>query len=112
MLLDSYLDKKYPGRLDAYYQALRGSDKKVVESAVNRITKKPTDKLSTVIEKFVESRFLYDYVDDAKLLYRVNQVMQRVKLDQLPDTTTEFVAEARRQTYERAEELLETTRQK
>jgi hypothetical protein len=52
---------------------------------------------------------LYDYTEDAKLLIRLNQVMRRVRLPQLPDTLAEQFPEARRRVKARRDELLTPT---
>ena len=116
LLLDSYLHQKLPGHLDRYYQALRSLRPEVVQSAVNRIvstakTRRPmpqTDKLVKLIPRFADEGFLYDYGDDIKLLFRLNQVMKRIGLHQIPDDVLPFVEKARVAVNLRAEELLDT----
>ena len=53
---------------------------------------------------------MYDYLDDGKLLSRLNQVMRRVKLPPLPPALLPFLPEARQRVSERRDELL-TNRQ-
>jgi hypothetical protein len=50
--------------------------------------------------------FLSDYLNDRRLLRRLNQVMRRVPLPQLPDATTDWFREVRARTYEQAPTLL------
>ncbi len=57
-----------------------------IQRCVNMITGRPTDGLAPVIERYVDARFLYDYLDETTLLFRLNQVMKRVGLTPLPDT--------------------------
>ncbi|MCB9940019.1 MAG: hypothetical protein H6823_17405, partial [Planctomycetaceae bacterium] len=51
-------------------------------------------------------RFLYDYAEDGKLLFRLNNVMRRVRLPALPQDLTKFFPEARRLVRHRSAELL------
>ena len=114
LLLDSHLHNRLPGFLDRYYQALSSINPEVVQSAVNRITataktRRPmpqTNKLAVLIPKFVTERFLYDYERDDLLVMRLNQVLKRIRLNQIPDDVLPFVAEARVEVNDRAEELL------
>ena len=85
LLLDSTLIEDQPGQLDEYYSVLSQIEAEAVQQVVERIAERPADRLAWFIERFVEVRFLADYPDDEKLVYRLNQVMQRVKLPALPD---------------------------
>jgi hypothetical protein len=109
LLLDAVLIEQEPPRLDAYYQALASVDAEVVQSCVNRIAAKTTDRLAPLLPRFLSERFLYDYADDAKLLHRLNQVMRRVNLPPLPDQLLDFFPEARRTVAERHLDLLNNT---
>ncbi len=114
LLLDSHLHQTHPGLLDRYYQALDSVNAEVVQSAVNRITataktRKPmpkTDKLVKVIAGFVSERFLYDYCSNERLLHRLNQVMRKVGLGEIPDDVLPFFAKARVDVVKRADEML------
>ena len=46
-------------------------------SAVNAMAPRPTDRLAPMIVAFRRERILWDYLDDARLLARLNQVMRR-----------------------------------
>ncbi|MFI4876867.1 MAG: hypothetical protein ACIALR_16060, partial [Blastopirellula sp. JB062] len=59
-------------------------DPAIVESAVNQIATRSSDRVAWFIERFLEVRFLEDYAEDEKLILRLNQVLQRVKLPALP----------------------------
>ncbi len=106
LLLDSYLHKRYPGRLDRYYQAIRFVRPDVVQSAVNRITGKPTDRLADLIGRFADARFLYDYDENEKLLMRINQVLSRITLDPMPPLVASWIGTARERVEEVAPSLL------
>ena len=106
LLLDSYLHQKYPGRLDRYYDAMRSVDPRTVQSAVNRMATRQTDKLAEVLPSFIKSGFLYDYCDDERLLFRLNQVMKRINFDLLPADLTTYFPQARDKVAARVDELL------
>ena len=65
------------------------------------------ERLPEMIGLFCRERFLYDYPDDAKLLTRLNRVMCRVKLPELPPSMLTFLAGARQPVRERLPELLD-----
>jgi hypothetical protein len=84
MLLDAILIERYPARLAGYYFALSQLDAGLVEETVNFMARRPTDRLKLLIPRFVEERFLLDYADSERLLFRLNQIMRRVGLSPLP----------------------------
>ena len=49
---------------------------------------------------------MYDYLDDGKLLTRLNHVMRRVGLPQLPLTIVDLIPSMRHRVRERMTELL------
>ena len=77
-----------------------------IQRCVNTITGKPTDRLVETIERFIELRFLYDYLDPQKLLGRVNQVLRRVRLAPLPDSVADWLPEASNLVESRRQNLL------
>jgi hypothetical protein len=106
LLLDAVLIDQKPELLDAYYAAMATIEPELVQTCVNRMAAKPTDRLVPLLPRFISERFLYDYADDGKLLHRLNQVMRRVNLPPLPESLLGFFPEARRQIDERHKELL------
>lgn len=106
LLLDSSLIVRYPQRIAAYYAALSRIDAQVVQRIVNRMATKQTFHLQTMIGIFCRERFLYDYADDQRLLFRLNQVMKRVRLPALPDVLGEWFPPARLAVEKRADALL------
>ena len=85
LLLDGVLIEEQPGMLDAYYRRLAEVDPDRGRGRVNRMAREPTSRLAMFIPLFHREQFLRDYLDPARLLYRLNQVMRRIKLNQLPD---------------------------
>ncbi len=106
LLLDAELIRHDPGRLDAYYLGLEAMDVELVGWIVDKIATGPAQRLSELIPRFSAERFLYDYADDGKLLYRLNGVMHRVRLPPLPDSLCEWFPLARRRVSQRMPELL------
>lgn len=106
ILLDAALIERNAAQLNAYYQALEDLDPVLVSQAVDRMTTGRVERLPDMIFLFCRERFLYDYQDDAKLLARLNRVMHRVQLPQLPPSMISFLAEARQPVRERLPELV------
>ena len=107
ILLDASLVAENPARLEAYYRALGRVDALLVEQVVNRMASRPTERLAPMISGFCREQILRDYLEDGRLLVRLNQVMRRVKLAQLPEGFRELLPEARRLVEDRKGELLE-----
>lgn len=106
LLLDASLIEHDLGQLDAYYAAMSEIAPEEVAAAVGEITGQEIDLLAQFIPRFAAERFLYDYLDDAKLLWRLNQVMRRLQLPALPAEVAEFFPEARQRVRDRGHELL------
>ena len=106
LLLDAVLIEQHPQALDRYYQRLREIDPRQVEAAVNQMARGETRRLSLLIPLFIEDRFLTDYATDTLLLARLNRVLRRVKLPELPTRAIDVLAAARELLRERWQELL------
>ncbi|MCU0960269.1 MAG: hypothetical protein MUF48_09205 [Pirellulaceae bacterium] len=106
ILLDAALIERDVRRLDQYYAALAVIDPNLVARAVALMTTGPAPGLAGLICLFCRERFLYDYLDDAKLLLRLNRVMRRVRLRPLPATILAALPGARQRVRQRAGELL------
>lgn len=107
VLLDAALIADHPDQLEAYYVALERVDPALIEAAVNEMAPRRTERLAWMIDRFRRTRILSDYVEDAKLFVRLNQVMRRVRLAQLPDEFRCILPEARRKVALRKTELLD-----
>ncbi len=106
ILLDASLIAEFPKRLDAYYAAVRSVDPRLVGDVVNGLASRRSELWIVLIPRFCAERFLYDYLDDAKLLKRLNQVMRRVGLAALPDDLLAVLPAARAAVDGRRDELL------
>lgn len=83
LILDAILVERDPDRLDAYYQLLGGLDGKRLATAAALMAGRWID-LGPWLPRFCESQFLRDYADPARLAFRLNQVLRRIKLEPLP----------------------------
>lgn len=106
LLLDDVLIAENPARLDSYYAAMESLDRQAVEQAVNRMAPRPAERLAGFVERFCAERFLSDYRDDARLLFRLNQVMRRANLPQLPDSYRVLFDAARNMVRDRRDDLI------
>jgi len=106
VLLDAALIAENPARLEDYYRLLEMADPSQIQDVVNRMAQRPTDRLAGMIRLFCRERILWDYLDDAKLLKRLNQVMRRVGLAELPEGFVVLLPTARHLVERRKAELL------
>lgn len=107
ILLDAALIEQDIEQLDAYYETLEELDPEAISEAMHRMTTGRADRMPEMIHLFCRERFLYDYLDDAKLLTRLNRVMCRVKLPELPSSMLTILAGARQPVREQLQKLLD-----
>lgn len=106
LLLDSTIHASNPAVLDRYYEALGEVDAATVAVTVGAMADVDASQLASIIAKFCELRFLYDYADDERLTFRLNQVMRRVRLPELPPQFTTMLPAARTLVGKHARALL------
>lgn len=106
LLLDAALIAEAPGQLEDYYDALGAVDAGAVVAAVAEIAGVAVPSLGGLIERFRGERFLSDYADDAKLMFRIGQVLARVGLPPIAPALAGVLPEARRMVAARRSELL------
>ncbi len=110
MLLDDWLSQRYPGKLEEYYQRLDELSGARLEEIVAELAGVDRQQVDVPVERFLPrflaERFLFDYREDSRLLYRLNQVMRRVRLPELPATMLEWFPRARERVEELAPQLL------
>ncbi len=107
VLLDASLIAEEPARLDAYYRAMDSLDAQRVQQAVNRMAPRQTGDLVWMIDRFRRERILWDYLDDDRLMIRLNQVMNRVRLSHIPDAFRRVLPEIRQRVTQQKDALLE-----
>ena len=106
LLLDSVLIEENPARLEEYYASIEGVDGFLIEQFVERLVGRRADHLAFFLGLFCRERFLADYADDQRLVYRLNQVLRRVKMPKLDDSFRRILPDARKRVRRRKEELL------
>lgn len=106
MLLDAHWIRDSKSLADRYYAAVANADAGVIQQAVVTMTGKSVVGLVDVIGRYRTARFLYDYLDHAKLLMRINQVMARVGLAPLPESLVDWLAETDQLVESRRQRLL------
>lgn len=84
LLMDATLCEDYPRLLSDYYLAFVQPEAQFVERLVSSVATQPATGLSRFLDLFVQERFLADYANNERLLYRLNQVMKRVGARTLP----------------------------
>jgi hypothetical protein len=107
ILLDAFLTENTPRLLHRYYATMVQVNGTLIEGTVNQLAARPASRLAQFIQRFNEVQFLYDYLDDAKLLGRLNQVLRRVTLPPLDESFQPVLAEARRILRDHGDELLQ-----
>jgi hypothetical protein len=115
MLLDDWLSKIYPGKLKEYYLQLerlcgRELERIVVDLAGLSAEANGQLPVEQFLPRFRQERFLFDYSDDPRLLYRLNQVMRRVRLPALPPAILDWLPGARQEVLQLAPRLLSSYR--
>tara|TARA_R110002073_G_scaffold61636_9_gene154960 strand:+ start:14864 stop:15565 length:702 start_codon:yes stop_codon:yes gene_type:complete len=106
ILLDAFWIRDDPTTVERYYGLLTDLSSEKIQTCVNKITGKPTENLAKAIDRFIELRFLYDYLDNDKLLFRLNQVMSRVGLAALPPQVGQWLSQASTLVQSRRTQLL------
>lgn len=95
LLLDAAIIADRPESVLRYYDVLAEVDSARVAAAIGEMTDADASQVAPIIDKFRELRFLEDYVDDRRLLFRLNQVMRRVGLPELPTAFVDMLPDAR-----------------
>ena len=106
LLLDAALIAEDRRGVDAYYAALERVDAEFVAAAIGQMNGCDASGVAGLITRFVELKFLYDYMEDETLLFRLNQAMRRVKLPELPARMLEILPGARKLVAEHRAALL------
>jgi hypothetical protein len=109
LLLDDCLIQEDPSQLDRYYEVMQSIDGQVVGNFIAQSTGNSPelfDRFVSFLPRFAEVRFLYDYADNAKLLFRLNNVMDRVGLAQIPESMLTLLPAMRAAVIERKDELV------
>ncbi len=95
LLIDAELIARNERAIHQYYENFREIDAKRVADVVSALATKPADDLARLLPLFVKERFLFDYLDNDRLRWRLNQVMKRVSLPPLPESVVDVFDEGR-----------------
>lgn len=106
LLLDAVLIERDPSCLDRYYAAVSEVDVNAVHEFVSEMAPRPPERLPKFITLFRDVQFLRCYTDPARLLTRINQVLDRVKLSHLPPQAIKVLESSYALVEERADALL------
>lgn len=106
MFLDAFWIRDDREIAERYFAAISAQSWETIQHSVNRITGKPTDRLTQIIGRFHDVQFLYDYLDPQTLLFRLNQVMKRVGLSLLPESVGHWLPAAEKLVESRRTALL------
>ncbi len=106
LLLDAVLIEQSPSGLAKYYRVLEGLDHAFIESTLEQILDRPVGNVAKLIRRFAVERFMYDYLEDTRLLRRLNQIMVRVNLPPLPNALLNWLPEARQVVFQNSAALL------
>lgn len=106
LLLDAELIARDPRHLDRYYVAIDRVDAAQVASWIEQMSGGSVGELAAFIPRFASVRFLADYARDDSLCYRVNQVLHRVGLAEVPPTFGEILPVMRQQVAQNAQALM------
>ena len=106
LMLDAVLSERSPELTEQYYHALRQVDAGLIQDVVNQMASRSTDRLALFIGRFIDEQFLFDYLNDDKMLVRLNQVLRRVKLPQMNESALDVLASGRSLLRQHADSLL------
>ena len=106
LLLDAVLIDRNPALLDQYYDAFESIDPHEIQGYVSGMALRPPERLPKFIGLFRSVQFLRCYSDPQRLLTRINQVLDRVKLPNLPERAVTVLEEGYGIVAARADELL------
>ena len=106
LLLDAVLIERDPGVLPRYYESLAQVDLTVIGRVAGGWTAPSAERLALFAERFCQERFLFDYLNDQRLLHRLTQVSRRVRLARLPDGMERMLPDARELVRSAADALM------
>lgn len=106
LMLDAYLHETLDGRLERFYEIVADANAELVEQTVNEISKRSTDQLVPYFQIFLRERYLFDYSENDRLMYRMNRVFMRIKLEPIGSEIDDWLPSVRERVYDRVTELL------
>ncbi|MBA3313323.1 MAG: hypothetical protein M3552_17710 [Planctomycetota bacterium] len=110
LLLDAVLIDRKPSLLDDYYRAFERIDPQEIRTFVAGMAIREPERLPRFIGLFRSVQFLRCYTDPQRLLTRINQVLDRVRLPNLPSRAVTVLEDGYGVVAARADELLPAER--
>ena len=109
LLLDACLIERDPESLPRYYEALAQVDAGEVGRLVAGWSEPTAERLGRFVELFRQERFLFDYLDNQKLVHRLSQVARRARLERVPDGLAGVLPESRESVRRATDALMDRT---
>lgn len=106
LLIDGVLAERNPDALDQYYRVVAQIDSVRLQELVNAFGARQTQAIGPFLLRYRQAEFLRDYVDDSRLLYRLNRVLARVRLPELPGEAASVIGTGRDFVREELAELV------
>jgi hypothetical protein len=106
MLLDAALMAADETRVDRYYESLAQVEPADVWDQTKSWVPVAADDLPLVMTRFVQIGFLREYQHDERVLFRLGQVMSRVRLESPTPVLGPLMPQLRREVAQRADALL------
>jgi hypothetical protein len=106
MFIDAWLQQNYPGKAEYFYDQLATVDGQKVQAAINLFATRPTEKFAPMLAKFLELRYIFDYLDDKGTIFRLNHVLRRVGLRELDEKIFDWLPSCRERVYDHIPSLL------
>lgn len=94
LLFDASLVERAPKQAERYYEALEKVPPELTEEAVSALLGQPVAGLAEFIRLFCRERILFDYNRPDSMLWRINQVMRRLRLPALPPDFAAAIVDA------------------
>ncbi len=107
LFLDAWLHKRFPGKLEYYYEQLETIDPEKTQAVVNLFSSNKTDKLAGAIRRVIKDRYLFDYSENSTTLYRINRVLKHIGLEKIDDRILPWMVTARERVYDQVPDLLD-----
>ena len=106
VLLDRALTLEKSGSLELLYEQVGRVDPEKIQEQVNQIAARSTDRIVKFFPRFHDERYLFDYLKDEGIQYRLNRVLKRVQLAPLPNSFLEWLPQAWSRVQQHQAELL------
>ncbi|MEQ1827339.1 MAG: hypothetical protein ABL921_15385 [Pirellula sp.] len=108
LLLDASIENNQPGTLDLYYESIEQVCAVTLQHAVNAMANQATQNLTLFVDRYMNDKFLFDYLSNDRLLMRLNGVLRRTRLAPLTPSFVSIIEQAREIVDHSRQNLLES----